>query len=228
MSDTKRSFFKSQLFSHIIVALISGLSVLGGNYMLSESNTNASNYETDNKTIVSLIGKVSELQEQVQELQIENGELRTRAVALQNRVNQLENIKAFDEFAVSSFFKYMPIPAWLKVYDKETDQFIMRRINRAYEDQWNVLSIRYAGKPDNLIWDLETAKLFKHNDEVVRNQLSPIITIETIPDTAGVVRDENETDWIISKFPVSFNGVEYNAVGGIAIPDNIKDLVEFP
>lgn len=220
-------FKKAPIFVNILVALITAISVIGGNYILSKSNERVGEYQTDNQTIVTLIDKVNDLQTQVHLLQKDYSKLSNENLRLKSEINKLRGMKEYGDLSVNAFFKFMPLPAWIKVYDKNNDQFIMQKINRAYEDQWDISDIRYAGRPDSAIWDEATAKMFDKHDRAVKNILNPIIVIESIPNDISKLSD-GRSDWIVAKFPVSLNGVEYNAVGGIAIPEKIKNYVNFP
>lgn len=221
------NFNKSAIFTNILVAIITAISVLGGHYILSKSNETVGEYQTDNQTVVALIEKVNELQIQVQSLQKDYAALSNENLALKAEINKLRSMKEYGDLSVSAFFKFMPLPAWIKVYDDDMGLFIMRKINRAYEDQWDISNIRYAGRSDKLIWDEVTSKMFEIHDNAVRDELSPIITIEEIPNNIDDP-SKGKTEWIVAKFPVSLNGINYNAVGGIAIPEEIRDYVNFP
>jgi hypothetical protein len=118
----------------------------------------------------------------------------------------------------------MPIPAWLKLYDKDSDEFVMLKINRAYENEWGIPAIRYENRTDTEIWGKKLAKRFKENDIRVLESLQPLIVHEQVP--AHKNANTENIEWVIGKFPVSIDGQSYNAVGGIAIPYNLNDYIE--
>tara|TARA_R110000765_G_scaffold7963_4_gene26114 strand:+ start:118513 stop:119187 length:675 start_codon:yes stop_codon:yes gene_type:complete len=216
---------KRNLFKDLGIAIVGGLFAITSQFLIGNMTANSSKYSTDNQTIVSLVGQISELQQQYTKLQeqytLSNGVILT----LQKEIAELKELKNYDEFAVSSFSRYMPLPTWLKEYDTITDTFIMKTINRAYENQFGIMAIQYEGHTDAEIWGDDLSKEFEVSDKRVMKSLAPEVFIARIPNSVNDIDGEYK-DWLIAKFPVSLKGTVYDAVGGIAIPQDLPDDVK--
>jgi cell division protein FtsB len=205
-----KTFSSKQYFlSNIAVAVITGVIAIFGQSLVANKSAHSSEYSTDKQTITKMTDQITALQEEVRRLGSMVLELKEENALLKQQATYGTNY-------VYSFAQNMPFPAFLKSYDSSTQQFVLKWMNRAYEDTWNIKKYQYIGKPDADIWGEEIAELFQVNDNYVSTSLRPIITHERILDVAFDFEGSSK-DWMIAKFPVFIYGEESVSVGGIAI-----------
>jgi len=170
-SQPDKSTHQTPYITNIIVSLVTALIVAFGSMYVANSQEDSSRYATENEMIVALMEQVQVQQGQIKEQQVLINQL-------QKEIAELRDLKGIDHYAVTHFFENMPFPAWLKIYDEREDEFIMHKINRAFENEWGILNFQYEGKTDSEIWGEEQAALFKENDMIVIKNLKSIIRTE--------------------------------------------------
>jgi hypothetical protein len=190
---------------------------MDGAVYTADSQVDTAKYTVDSEMLIQLMDQVQESQKQIQAQQVVIAQL-------QREILELRTIKGVDDYAATNFFENMPFPAWLKVYDNAKDEFIMHRINRAFEDEFHILNHQYEGKTDKEIWGEAQAKLFRENDLLVIRNLKSIIRTEVID--SAIDHESEETTWFIAKFPVRIRGKTYDAVGGVAIPKHLTPIAD--
>jgi PAS domain-containing protein len=133
---------------------------------------------------------------------------------------EVDNLRAYQVERVdqsSAFFEHMPFPAWLKLVEDGGKTYRMAKINRSYEDTYNVTKLEYEGKTDAEIWGEEIAELYAENDRRVYTTKRAVITHEKVREDP-----RNQANQVIlhivAKFPVIISGKPKLAIGGISIP----------
>lgn len=207
------NWFPSILSS--IITMIAMLTVAIVTGIFDSRNMNDQNLSA---TQISAIEKIPEYLTLNDNLQKEIQELRAQVNQLTVENNRLLLIQELKIDAITAYFQYIPLPAWLKIYDPGIDDFIMNDINLAYEREWGISEFQYEGKTDAEVWGEEVAKEFRENDFIVINSRDAILTQETVPDSPN--DPSNSRMWFIIKFPVIISDKTYIGVGGIAIPDS--------
>lgn len=108
---------------------------------------------------------------------------------------------------LTSFFQFLPTPAWIKVVQADGD-LVMVRVNREYERQCGITAEQYRAQQDNRVWAPGHADPMHLNDlRVVASQKVLEIEETTTDPQSGELRV-----WRVVKWPV----VRVIAVCGVA------------
>lgn len=186
-----------------IVSAISGGGIVGAIVSLRTSKRD------DFRIIVEILraenerlrADVEKLDTRIEELEEKYSEERKRAEKLQNQLILLE-----------SAHHDLPFPQWLK-----DSNGIMLSVNDAYQEIFlepmGLTKDDYMGKSDFDVWDQETAKAFRDNDNLVKRRKKFIRTKEKITRKDA---DFSE-DWEVVKYP-RFLGRVFIGIAGIAFP----------
>lgn len=61
-------------------------------------------------------------------------------------------------------FLSMKLPAWIKIYNRELDQFRMLVVNEIYEQEFGLMNTVYGGQLDKDVWEETVSAGFEDND----------------------------------------------------------------
>jgi len=170
----------------IVVALVTGLCVLGGQYFLAREQGESA-YDR------ARIAEIEALYLQVAKMRAVQQEQSARIVALETE-NALLKLRLDKEFAVSprgvlqSFLNSIDSPAWCKQAvrsDDEPVQFLMWTVNDSYEDYYDVSPERYIGLTDYDIHPPAVAETYYKNDVDVLVKRKFVLFTELVPLPGG-------------------------------------------
>lgn len=155
----------------VIVALLSCLGTLGGQYLLMKGTEHKAEQEADAEIVRATYDRMKELEGQVANLQAQVIKQNAEIVQLKVQLNSKVDIYAMLEEVLDG----VPFPAWIKRVERDANgsvRFPMAMINKAYEYRYGISKHRYAGSTDAEIWPKEVADGFRHNDQLVLAQRS--------------------------------------------------------
>lgn len=92
---------------------------------------------------------------------------------------------------LEDFVNHFPLPAWVKVWRPETQEFVMVAINGYYADFYGVTEARYKGSTDFDVWPQELAQAYYENDLDVLVDRNDELFTETVRRANGTFVDLN-------------------------------------
>ncbi len=202
----------------VILAVISLISAAVSGWMLYITNLNKDSVKEKSKFLdaeqefrADLLQENKTLRAKNEELIIKIEALSMELNSLKDRINELELklTKRVDKLKViSSFLKYLPVPAWLKI--KSNSDFKLVSINSSYSILFDVSEdyVKSTGDHTHLPEDLK--KQFEAIEERVQ-KIQKGLRIKS----PMKIKNTN-CNWYLVKFPIIEDG-EIIAIGGVLI-----------
>lgn len=202
----------------VILAVISLISAVASGWMLYKTNINKDSVKEESKFLdaeqefrADLLQENKNLRAKNEELVIKIEALSMELNSLKDRINELEVklSKRIDKLKViSSFLKYLPVPAWLKI--KSNSDFKLVSINSSYSVLFDVSEdyVKSTGDHTHLPEDL------KKHFELIQEKVQKIQ--KGLRTKTPLKIKNTKCDWYLVKFPIIEDG-EIIAIGGVLI-----------
>lgn len=202
----------------IISAIISLVSAVASGWMLYKTNINKDSIKEKSSFLNAeeafrqdILKENKNLRDKNEDLSKELNILIDEVGQLKDKVSELESklSKRIDKIKIiSSFLKYLPTPAWLKI--KAIDGYKLTCVNGAYSTLFDVSEDYCKSAGDHLHLSDDLKKFFNLMELKVQK------VQKGIKADSPVKINQNNKCWYLVKFPIIEDG-EIIAIGGVLL-----------